>query len=100
VLVVLRVGEADTESVCHGSVLLSTDLVQRMLLSDQRVSSHTTPGWDVGPRPRVPRGELEELSRPHRLQARAQLEHEVAAAEVARIPQGIGARSWGARAHR
>src|SRR6185369_8028840 len=100
VLVVLRVGEADTESVGHDSVLLSTDLVHGMLLGDQRVAGHAAPGRNVRPRARVARGELQELPRPQRFHAQAKLEHEIAAAEIPRIPLGIGgARGGRGRAH-
>src|SRR4029077_12190727 len=100
VLVVLRVGEADTESVGHDSVLLSTDLVDGMLLCDQRVAGHAAPGRNIGPRAGVVRGEPQELPRFHCLHAQAKLEHEIAAAEITRIPLGVGgARSRRTRGH-
>src|SRR4029453_10054816 len=90
ILVVLRVREADTESVCHGSVLLSTDLVHGMLRCDQRVTGHAAPGRNVGAGARIAGGQAQHLAGLQRLQALPELEHEVAAAEVARVPPGVG----------
>src|SRR4029077_9248890 len=67
VLVILRVGEADTESVGHDSVLLSTDLVYGMLLCDQRVAGHAAPGRNIGPRAGGAPRRLAALPRYHRL---------------------------------
>ena len=54
-----------------------------------------------GARAGVARCEREELPRLQRVHAQPQLEHELAAAEIARIPLGVGrSRSRGARAHR
>jgi len=62
-----------------------------MLRCDQFVTGHAAPRRNVGAGSRIVCGEGQHLTGPHRFQALPELEHEVAAPEVARIPPGIHA---------
>src|SRR4029079_14145848 len=68
------------------SVLLSLDQVHGVLLVHERVPGHATPRRDVGRRSGIQRGQLQYLTGRQRLHAPSQRQHEVAAAEVTRVP--------------
>src|SRR5262249_9854065 len=86
VLIVLRVREIDAESVRHDSGLLSSDLVDRMVVFDQRVPGQAAPRRNVGTGAAAAGGQDPHLAGAHRLQALTKLEHELATAEIARVP--------------
>ena len=57
-----------------------------MLRCDQRVTGHAAPRRNVGAGARIVGSEGQHLTGLHRFQALPELEHEVAAPQVARIP--------------
>src|ERR1041385_1504190 len=68
------------------STLLSGDPVDRVLRSRESVPGHPAPGGDVLPGARIEGAKPEDLPRPERRHAVTQLEDQVPAAHVARVP--------------
>jgi len=57
-----------------------------MLLMEERVAGQPAPGGHVGRRAGIQGDDLDDLARPHAVEPALELEHELAAAEVAGIP--------------
>src|SRR5262249_18147979 len=85
VLIVLRVREIDAESVRHDSDLLSSDLVDRMVLRDQCVTGQAAPRRNVGAGAGIAGGQDQHLAGSHCFQALTKLEHELATTGIARV---------------
>src|SRR5262249_633125 len=72
----------------HDSDLLSLDLVDRMVLRDQRVTGQAAPRRNVGAGAGIAGGQDQHLAGAHCFQALTKLEHELATTEIAPVPLG------------